>query len=218
MTTIFEYKAYLAQIDQTNSYTKLRKMYKSFIDSNEMNNFYRVHCVAKLVSKFKSLTSSHTIKNREYQGVSKTTFNKALTDLTSIEDLKSLIQDWPEKDLSELITIPFDSASLINLSKYVNFDEMFINECGLNNITFSYDLLGRTINLENKIKFSLAIVHELKPIKHTNLYRNLLDKHVQEYHTLNYNLDKLLQLKSILNDQIESIEETIKSIEEAVKE
>lgn len=69
MTTIFEYKAYLAQIDQTNSYTKLRKMYKSFIDSNEMNNFYRVHCVAKLVSKFKSLTNSYVIKNRYYPQV-----------------------------------------------------------------------------------------------------------------------------------------------------
>lgn len=66
MTTIFEYKAYLAQIDQTNSYTKLRKMYKSFIDSNEINNFYRVHCVAKLVSKFKSLTSSTIVKDKRY--------------------------------------------------------------------------------------------------------------------------------------------------------
>ena len=213
MTTIFEYKAYLAQIDQTNSYTKLRKMYKSFIDSNEMNNFYRVHCVAKLVSKFKSLTSSHVIKNRAYPGISKTTFNKALTDLTSIENFKSLIQDWPEKDLSDFIALPLNSESLINLSKYVNFDEVFINESGLNNITFSYDLLGRTNNLESKIQFTLAIVHELKPIKHTNLYRNLLDKHIQQYHALNYNLDRLLQLKSILSDQIESIEETIKELQ-----
>ena len=217
MTTIFEYKAYLAQIDQTNSYTKLRKMYKSFIDSNEMNNFYRVHCAAKLVSKFKSLTKSSIINGKDYC-INNNILNTALSDLSSIDDLKNLIKDWPNKDLNTSIMIPYNSSSLINLSKYVNFDEMFINECGLNNITFSYDLLGRTINLESKIKFPLAIVHELKSIKHTNLYRNLLDKHVQEYHTLNYNLDKLLQLKSILNDQIESIEETIKSIEEAVRE
>ena len=212
MTTIFEYKAYLAQIDQTNSYTKLRKMYKSFIGSYEMNNFYRVHCAAKLVSKFKSLTSSHIIKSKEYY-ITDNILNIALSDLSSVDDLKNLIKDWPKSDLSTSIMIPYNSNSLINLSKYVNFDEMFINESGLNNITFSYDLLGRTNNLESKIQFTLAIVHELKPIKHTNLYRNLLDKHVQQYHTLNCNLDKLLQLKSILNDQIESIEETIKELQ-----
>ena len=66
MTTIFEYKAYLAQIDQTNSYTKLRKMYKSFIDSNDLNNFYRVHCAAKLVSKFKLLTKSSIVNSKDY--------------------------------------------------------------------------------------------------------------------------------------------------------
>ena len=212
MTTIFEYKAYLAQIDQTNSYTKLRKMYKSFTDSNDLNNFYRVHCAAKLVSKFKSLTKSSIVKDKEYCA-SNNRLNVALSDLSSIDDLKNLIKDWPNKDLNTSIMIPYNSSSLINLSKYVNFDEMFINESGLNNITFSYDLLGRINNLESKIRFTLAIVHELKPIKHTNLYRNLLDKHVQEYHTLNYNLDKLLQLKSILNDQIESIEETIKELQ-----
>ena len=178
MTTIFEYKAYLAQIDQTNSYTKLRKMYKSFIDSNEMNNFYRVHCVAKLISKFKSLTSSHTIKNREYPGVSKTTFNRALTDLTSIENLKSLIQDWPNKDLSELITIPSNSASLINLSKYV-----------------------------------LNIIHYLKSIKDTNLYRNILSKEINTHRHLNYKLDPLTKFKEDLEEEIKSIEEAIKELQ-----
>ena len=212
MTTIFEYKAYLAQIDQTNSYTKLRKMYKSFIDSNDLNNFYRVHCAAKLVSKFKSLTKSSIVNSKDYC-INNNTLNTALSDLSSVDDLKNLIKDWPNKDLNTSIMIPYNSSSLINLSKYVNFDEMFINECGLNNVTFSYDLLGRINSLENKIKFPLAIVHELKPIKHTNLYRNLLYKHVQQYHTLNYNLDRLLQLKSILNDQIESIEETIKELQ-----
>lgn len=212
MTTIFEYKAYLAQIDQTNSYTKLRKMYKSFIDSNDLNNFYRVHCAAKLVSKFKSLTSSSIIKDKNYC-INNNILNTALSDLSSIDDLKNLIKDWPNSDLNTSIMIPYDSSSLINLSKYVNFDEMFINECGLNNITCSYDILGRTNGLENKIKFTLAIIHELKPIKHTNLYRNLLYKHVQQYHALNHNLDRLLQLKSILNDQIESIEETIKELQ-----
>lgn len=213
MTTIFEYKAYLAQIDQTNSYTKLRKMYKSFIGSNEMNNFYRVHCVAKLVSKFKSLTSSHTIKNREYQGVSKTTFNKALTDLTSIEDLKSLIKDWPEKDLSELITIPFDSASLINLSKYVNFDEMFINESGLNKIYFSYDTIGQSRNLGLRTRYVLNIIHYLKSIKDTNLYRNILSKEINTHRHLNYKLDPLTKFKEDLEEEIKSIEEAIKELQ-----
>ena len=212
MTTIFEYKAYLAQIDQTNSYTKLRKMYKSFIDSNDLNNFYRVHCAAKLVSKFKSLTKSSIVNSKDYC-INNNKLNTALSDLSSVDDLKNLIKDWPNKDLNTSIMIPYNSSSLINLSKYVNFDEMFINECGLNNVTFSYDLLGRINSLESKIQFTLAIVHELKPIKHTNLYRNLLYKHVQQYHTLNYNLDRLLQLKSILNDQIESIEETIKELQ-----
>ena len=212
MTTIFEYKAYLAQIDQTNSYTKLRKMYKSFIDSNDLNNFYRVHCVAKLVSKFKSLTKSSIVNGKDYC-VSRNILNIALSNLSSVDDLKNLIKDWPNSDLSTSIMIPYNSDSLINLSKYVNFDEMFINECGLNNIIFSYNLLGRINNLESKIQFILAIIHELKPIKHTNLYRNLLDKQVRQCHTLNYNLDRLLELKSILNDQIESIEETIKELQ-----
>ena len=213
MTTIFEYKAYLAQIDQTNSYTKLRKMYKSFIDSNEMNNFYRVHCVAKLVSKFKSLTSSHTIKNRAYQGVSKTTFNKALTDLTSIEDLKSLIQDWPEKDLSEFITLPRNSESLINLSKYVNFDEMFINESGLNKIYFSYDTIAQSRNLELRTRYVLSIIHYLKSIKDTNLYRNILSKEINTHRHLNYKLDPLTKFKEDLEEEIKSIEEAIKELQ-----
>lgn len=211
MTTIFEYKAYLAQIDQTNSYTKLRKMYKSFIDSNEMNNFYRVHCVAKLVSKFKSLTSSHVIKNRDYPGVSKITFNKALTDLTSIENLKSLIQDWPEKDLSEFITLPRNSESLINLSKYVNFDEIFINEHGLNTLYFSYDSIGQIRGLELRTRYVLSIVHYLKSIKDTNLYKNILSKEVNTHKALKYNTDQLSKFK-------ENLEEEIKSIEEAIKE
>lgn len=211
MTTIFEYKAYLAQIDQTNSYTKLRKMYKSFIDSNEMNNFYRVHCVAKLVSKFKSLTNSHVIKNRDYPGVSKITFNKALTDLTSIENLKSLIQDWPEKDLSEFITLSRNSESLINLSKYVNFDEMFINESGLNKIYFSYDTIGTGKGLELRTRYVLSIVHYLKSIKDTNLYKNILSKEVNTHKVLKYNTDQLSKFK-------ENLEEEIKSIEEAIKE
>lgn len=211
MTTIFEYKAYLAQIDQTNSYTKLRKMYKSFIDSNEMNNFYRVHCVAKLVSKFKSLTSSHTIKNREYPDVSKTTFNKALTDLTSIENLKSLIKDWPQKDLSEFINLPHNSESLINLSRYVNFDEIFINESGLNKIHLYYDTIGQSRNLELRTKYVLSIVHYLKSIKDTNLYRNILSKEINTHRRLNYKLDPLTKFK-------EDLEEGIKSIEEAIKE
>lgn len=213
MTTIFEYKAYLAQIDQTNSYTKLRKMYKSFIDSNEMNNFYRVHCVAKLVSKFKSLTSSHTIKNREYPGISKTTFNRALTDLTSIENLKSLIKDWPEKDLSDFINLPYHSESLINLSKYVNFDEIFINESGLNKIHFSYDTMGKDRGLELRTKYVLSIVHYLKSIKDTNLYRNILSKEINTHRHLNYKLDKLSKFKEDLEEEIKSIEEAIKELQ-----
>ena len=211
MTTIFEYKAYLAQIDKTNSYTKLRKMYKSFIDSHQMNNFYRVHCVAKLVSKFKYLTNSHIIKNREYQGVTKTPFNIALADLTSIEDLKNLIKDWPGKDLSELITIPLNSASLINLSKYVNFDEMFINESGLNKIGFNYSAIDQSMGLELRTRYVLSIIHYLKSIKDTNLYRNILSKEIDIHRRLNYKLDKLTKFK-------EDLEEKIKSIEEAIKE
>ena len=213
MTTIFEYKAYLAQIDQTNSYTKLRKMYKSFIDSNEMNNFYRVHCVAKLVSKFKSLTSSHIVKNKDYPGVSKTTFNKALTNLTSIEDLKSLIQDWPEKDLSEFITLPRNSESLINLSKYVNFDEMFINESGLNKIHFSYGTIGQSRHLELRTKCVLNIIHYLKSIKDTNLYRNILSKEINTHRHLNYKLDLLTKFKEDLEEEIKSIKEAIKELQ-----
>ena len=213
MTTIFEYKAYLAQIDQTNSYTKLRKMYKSFIDSHEMNNFYRVHCVAKLVSKFKYLTNSHTIKNKDYPGVSKTTFNKALSDLTSIEDIKNLIKDWPEKDLSESITIPFNSASLINLSKYVNFDEMFINESGLNKIHFSYDTIGQSRGLELRTRYVLSTVHYLKSIKDTNLYRNILSKEIATHRRLNYKLDQLTKFKEDLEEEIKSIEEAIKELQ-----
>lgn len=213
MTTIFEYKAYLAQIDQTNSYTKLRKMYKSFIDSNEMNNFYRVHCVAKLVSKFKSLTSSHVIKNRDFLNVTKTTFNKALTDLTSIEDLKSLIKDWPEKDLSEFITLPRNSESLINLSKYVNFDEMFINESGLNKIYFSYDTIGTSKGLELRTRYVLSIVHYLKSIKDTNLYRNILSKEINTHRHLNYKLDPLTKFREDLEEEIKSIEEAIKELQ-----
>ena len=213
MTTIFEYKAYLAQIDHTNSYTKLRKMYKSFIDSNEMNNFYRVHCVAKLITKFKSLTSSHVIKNRDYPGVSKTTFNTALTDLTSIENLKSLIKDWPEKDLSELITRPSNSASLINLSKYVNFDEIFINESGLSKIRFSYDTIGHSRNLELRTRYVLSTVHYLKSIKDTNLYRNILSKEINTHRHLNYKLDPLTKFKEDLEEEIKSIEEAIKELQ-----
>ena len=214
MTTIFEYKAYLAQIDQTNSYTKLRKMYKSFIDSHEMNNFYRVHCVAKLVSKFKSLTKSYVIKNRDYPGVSKTTFNKALTDLTSIEDLKSLIKDWPEKDLSEFITLSRNSESLINLSKYVNFDEMFINESGLNKIHFSYDTIGhQSRGLQLRTRYVLSIVHYLKSIKDTNLYRNILSKEINTHRHLNYKLDPLTKFKEDLEEEIKSIEEAIKELQ-----
>ena len=213
MTTIFEYKAYLAQIDQTNSYTKLRKMYKSFIESNKMNNFYRVHCVAKLVSKFKYLTNSHTIKNREYQGVTKTPFNIALSDLSSIDDLKNLIQDWPNKELSEYITIPTNSESLINLSKYVNFDEIFINESGLNKLCFSYDSVGRSRNLELRIRYVLSIVHYLKPIKDTNLYRNILSKEIDTYRRLNYKLDSLIRFKEELKEEIKSIEEAIKELQ-----
>lgn len=213
MTTIFEYKAYLAQIDQTNSYTKLRKMYKSFIDSNKMNNFYRVHCVAKLVSKFKSLTNSHTIKNREYPGVSKTTFNRALTDLTSIENLKSLIKDWPEKDLSEFITLPRNSESLINLSKYVNFDEMFINESGLNKIHSSYDTIGTGKCLELRTRYVLSIVHYLKSIKDTNLYKNILSKEINTHKALKYNTDQLSKFKEDLEEEIKSIEEAIKELQ-----
>lgn len=213
MTTIFEYKAYLAQIDQTNSYTKLRKMCKSFIDSNEMNNFYRVHCVAKLVSKFKSLTSSHIIKNREYPGVSKITFNKALTDLTSIENLKSLIQDWPEKDLSDFITLPLNSESLINLSKYVNFDEVFINESKLNTLYFSYYSIGQNRDLESRTRYILSIIHYLKSIKDTNLYRNLLSKEVNSHKTLGHKLDKLPKFKEDLEEEIKSIEEAIKELQ-----
>lgn len=213
MTTIFEYKAYLAQIDQTHSYTKLRKMYKSFIDSNEMNNFYRVHCVAKLVSKFKSLTSSHTIKNREYPGVSKTTFNRALSNLTSIEGLKNLIKDWPNKDLSELINIPSNLPSLINLSKYVNFDEIFINESGLNKIHFSYDTIGAGKGLELRTRYVLSIVHYLKSIKDTNLYRNILSKEINTHRHLNYKLDPLTRFKEDLEKQIKSIEEAIKELQ-----
>ena len=213
MTTIFEYKAYLAQIDQTNSYTKLRKMYKSFIESNKMNNFYRVHCVAKLVSKFKYLTNSHTIKNREYQGVTKTPFNIALSDLSSMDDLKNLIQDWPYKDLSEYITIPTNSESLINLSKYVNFDEIFINESGLNKLCFSYDSVGRSRNLELRIRYVLSIVHYLKPIKDTNLYRNILSKEIDAYRRLNYKLDSLIRFKEELKEEIKSIEEAIKELQ-----
>lgn len=213
MTTIFEYKAYLAKIDQTNSYTKLRKMYKSFIDSHEINNFYRVHCVAKLVSKFKSLTNSYVIKNREYPGVSKTTFNKALTDLTSIENLKSLIQDWPEKDLSESITLHRNSESLINLSKYVNFDEIFINEHGLNTLYFSYDSIGSGKGLELRTRYVLSIVHYLKSIKDTNLYRNILSKEINTHRHLNYKLDPLTKFKEDLEEEIKSIEEAIKELQ-----
>ena len=213
MTTIFEYKAYLAQIDQTHSYTKLRKMYKSFIDSNEINNFYRVHCVAKLITKFKSLTSSHVIKNRDYPGVSKTTFNTALTDLTSIENLKSLIQDWPNKDLSELITIPSNSASLINLSKYVNFDEILINESGLNKIHFRYDTIGHSRNLELRTRYVLSTVYYLKSIKDTNLYRNILSKEINTHRHLNYKLDPLTKFKEDLEEEIKSIEEAIKELQ-----
>ena len=213
MTTIFEYKAYLAQIDHTNSYTKLRKMYKSFIDSNEMNNFYRVHCVAKLITKFKSLTSSHVIKNRDYPGVSKTTFNTALTDLTSIENLKSLIKDWPEKDLSESITLPHNSESLINLSRYVNFDEIFINESGLSKIRFSYDTIGHSRNLELRTRYVLSTVHYLKSIKDTNLYRNILSKEINTHRHLNYKLDPLTKFKEDLEEEIKSIEEAIKELQ-----
>ena len=213
MTTIFEYKAYLAQIDQTNSYAKLRKMYKSFIDSNEMNNFYRVHCVAKLVSKFKSLTNSYVIKNRDYPGVSKITFNKALTDLTSIENLKSLIKDWPEKDLSEFIILPSNSESLINLSKYVNFDEMFINESGLNKIHFSYDTIGTGKGLELRTRYVLSVVHYLKSIKDTNLYRNILSKEINTHRHLNYKLDPLTKFREDLEEEIKSIEEAIKELQ-----
>ena len=212
MTTIFEYKAYLAQIDQTNSYTKLRKMYKSFIESNKMNNFYRVHCVAKLVSKFKSLTNSYIVKDKMYS-TSKYIFNIALSDLSSIDDLKNLIQDWPNKDLSEYITIPTNSESLINLSKYVNFDEIFINESGLNKLCFSYDSVGQSRNLELRIRYVLSIVHYLKPIKDTNLYRNILSKEIDAYRRLNYKLDSLIRFKEELKEEIKSIEEAIKELQ-----
>ena len=212
MTTIFEYKAYLAQIDQTNSYTKLRKMYKSFIESNTMNNFYRVHCVAKLVSKFKSLTNSYIIKDKTYS-TSKHIFNIALSDLNSIDDLKNLIQDWPCKDLSEYITIPTNSKSLINLSKYVNFDEIFINESGLNRLCFSYDSVGQSRGLEFRTKYVLSIVHYLKPIKDTNLYRNILSKEIDTHRRLNYKLDLLTKFKEELKEEIKSIEEAIKELQ-----
>lgn len=213
MTTIFEYKAYLAQIDQTNSYAKLRKMYKSFIDSNEINNFYRVHCVAKLVSKFKSLTSSAIIKNRGYLYISETSLNIALTDLTSIEYLKNLIQDWPEENLSKTITLPRNSESLVNLSKYVNFDEIFINESGLNILHISYDSMGSGKGLELRTRYVLGVVHYLKSIKDTNLYRNLLSKEVNTHKALKYSTDQLSKLKEDLEEEIKSIEETIKELQ-----
>lgn len=213
MTTIFEYKAYLAQIDQTNSYAKLRKMYKSFIDSNEMNNFYRVHCVAKLVSKFKSLTSSAIIKNSGYLCISETSLNIALTDLTSIEDFKSLIKDWPEENLSKTITLPRNSESLVNLSKYVNFDEIFIKESGLNTLHISYDSMGSGKGLELRTRYVLGIVHYLKSIKDTNLYRNLLSKEVNNTKALKYSTDQLSKLKEDLEEEIKSIEETIRELQ-----
>lgn len=213
MTTIFEYKVYLAQIDQTNSYAKLRKMYKSFIDSNEINNFYRVHCVAKLVSKFKSLTSSAIIKNRGYLYISETSLNIALTDLTSIEYLKNLIQDWPEENLSKTITLPRNSESLVNLSKYVNFDEIFINESGLNILHISYDSMGSGKGLELRTRYVLGVVHYLKSIKDTNLYRNLLSKEVNTHKALKYSTDQLSKLKEDLEEEIKSIEETIKELQ-----
>lgn len=213
MTTIFEYKAYLAQIDQTNSYAKLRKMYKSFIDSNEINNFYRVHCVAKLVSKFKSLTSSAIIKNRGYLYISETSLNIALTDLTSIEYLKNLIQDWPEENLSKTITLPRNSESLVNLSKYVNFDEIFINESRLNILHISYDSMGSGKGLELRTRYVLGVVHYLKSIKDTNLYRNLLSKEVNTHKALKYSTDQLSKLKEDLEEEIKSIEETIKELQ-----
>ena len=52
-----------------------------------------------------------------------------------------------------------------------------------------------------------------KPIKDTNLYRNILSKEIDAYRSLNYKLDSLIRFKEELKEEIKSIEEAIKELQ-----
>ena len=208
--TFFEYQVTIAKIDTTNSYQALRKLHKQLVNT-KVDNFYSIHAINKTIKKFKELTTSNTVKYKDYPGAtSSADFNTAIQSAETKEQILLLLADFQGLKSIEL---PKESQSLIHM---VNLGftgtEPEFEQISLKAHYYSIGSdSDRHISEINRIPMS--IICYLKPIESTVLYQTILsDSLVKAKH---WNGTRLQNLLDNIDYQIDKQTKQIAALQEA---
>ena len=196
--TFFEYQITIAKIDSTNSYQVLRRLHKKLAETfPTKDNFYSIHAINKVIKKFKSLTTSQAVRNKDYPtGTGFQDFNYAIQSAESKEQILLLLADFQG---NQIIELPQHTKSLIHMAN-LGFTG---TELSTIYIKPSYYSVGndsdRQISETNRLPMS--IICYLKSIESTELYKTILsDSLIKAKH---WNGTKLHNLIEKIDYQIE---------------
>ena len=188
--TFFEYQMTIAKIDKTNSYQALRKLHNKLVDI-KADNFYSIHAINKTIKKFKELTTSSTVKCKDYpEATSSTDFNTAVQSAETKEQILLLLAYFQGVPLIEL---PRQAQSLIHMANLgftgtePEFKQIYIEA--------NYYSIGNDIDrhISETNRLPMSIICYLKPIKSTELYQTILsDSLIKAKYWNGTNLQNLL--------------------------
>ena len=217
--TFFEYQITIAKIDKTNSYQALRKLHKQLVDT-KTDSFYSIHAINKTIKKFKELTTSTTIKHKDYpESTNSQYFNTAIQSAETKEQILLLLADFQG---IQSIELPRQAQSLIDIANlgFTGTEPEFKQI----HIKANYYSIGNDIDkhISETNRLPMSIICYLKPIESTELYQTILsDSLVKAKHwngtrlqnlldTIDYQIDKqtkqiaALQAAKLLHQELDN--------------
>lgn len=210
--TFFEYKTTLAKIE-TSNYSQLRILH-SKLSEYPMDNFYIIHAINKTITKFKALTKSTIIKNKDYlTGTRNFHFLKALRYTTSKEDIVSLITDFTG---NKNLQLPLASKAIEHISTLLISDD----DCSiLSKVTLSTnycaigtDSLNSNNSLSDQNRLLPSVICYLSNIEGTPVYNYFLNHSIyaaKHYTSTTTSRDILLQR---INNQLQMYKDYTKAL------
>lgn len=177
--TFFEYKTTLAKIE-TSNYQQLRKLHTKLSDF-PMDNFYTIHAINKTIKKFKAMTKSRIIKNKDYPtGTHSLHFYKALEQTTSKEEIASLITDFAG---SINLKLPVAKDAIKHIATILTSTE----DCSILDkvpLTLDYYSIGQCtenlkITLSENNRLLPSVIAYLNDIKDTAVYNYFLNSSIK---------------------------------------
>jgi len=222
--TFFEYKTTLAKIE-TSNYQQLRKLHNKLSDF-PMEDFYTIHAINKTITKFKAMTKSVIIKNKDYPtGTHSLHFYNALKQTTSKEEIASLITDFA--GITNL-KLPVAKNAIKHIATILTSTE----DCSILDkvpLTLDYYSIGQCtenskITLSEKNRLLPSVITYLEDIKDTAVYNYFLNSSIETIVDWQYTptsrttlLDNINAQRELYKHYIESLSKTYTILQEKFK-